>query len=100
MWSVDYKPVKGSTILCTGSEDGSLKLWDTRSNKTMRTFDGGHSEAVYCVRWSADGAMIASGSEDTKVCDMHIHTKVYFLGLNFTLFNYFRYAYGSLGQEP
>ena len=33
----------------------------------MRVFEGGHSGPVYCVSWSADSAMIASGSEDKKV---------------------------------
>lgn len=65
VWSVDFHP--RSSTLCTGSEDGTVKIWDARSARLVRTLTGGHTDAVYCARWSPDGAMIASGSADTKV---------------------------------
>ena len=67
MWSVDFKPVSNSTLLCSGSEDGTVRMWDARSNRLARRFEGGHTAPVYCVRWSPDGAMLATGSEDCKV---------------------------------
>ena len=66
VWSVDFHP-KSST-LCSASEDGTIKLWDPRFNTVVRTFSSGHSDAVYCAKWSPDGAMVASGSADTNVC--------------------------------
>lgn len=65
VWSVDFHP-KSST-LCSGSEDGTIKIWDPRVSTVVRTFSSGHYEPVYCAKWSSDGAMVASGSEDTKV---------------------------------
>ena len=65
VWSVDFNP--RSSVLCSASEDGTIKLWDARSSRIVRTFSGGHKDAVYCAKWSPDGAMIASGSADSKV---------------------------------
>ena len=65
VWSVDFHP--RSSTLCSASEDGTAKIWDARTNRIVKTLSGGHSEAVYCAKWSHDGAMIATGSADTKV---------------------------------
>lgn len=64
---MDFSPRTKSNLICSGSEDGTILMWDTRTNRIARTFDGGHDGAVYCARWSPDGAMIASGSADAKV---------------------------------
>ena len=65
VWSVDFHP--RSATLCSSSEDGTIKIWDARTSKPVLNLSGGHSEAIYCAKWSTDGAMIASGSADTKV---------------------------------
>ena len=67
VWSVDFKPVNNSSLLCSGSEDGTVCMWDARSNRLARRFEGGHTAPVYCVRWSPDGSMLATGSEDCRV---------------------------------
>ena len=67
VWSVDFHP--RSSLLCSASEDGTVKVWDARSNRNVRTLSGGHTDAVYCAKWSPDGALIASGSADTKVSE-------------------------------
>ena len=68
VWSVDFHP-SSSGVLCSGSEDGSVKVWDLREGKMTLNLasSSGHSDAVYCAKWSPDGNMIASGSADTKV---------------------------------
>ena len=64
---MDFSPSTTSNLICSGSEDNTILMWDTRTNRIARTFDGSHDDAVYCIRWSPDRAMIASGSTDTKV---------------------------------
>ena len=65
VWSVDFHP--DSAILCSGGQDGSVIIWDARSNRPVRNLSYGHTDAVYSAKWSPDGALIASGSADTKV---------------------------------
>ena len=47
----------------SGSEDKTLKLWEVKSAKEIRTFNG-HSETVNSVAFSPDGRYALSGSED------------------------------------
>ena len=63
----------------------------------MRVFEGGHSGPVYCVSWSADSAMIASGSEDKKVIIIPLY-KYNVCSKFISLFCTTRSAYGSLAQ--
>lgn len=65
VWSVDFHP--NSSMLCSAGQDGSVIIWDARSNQLVRNLSHGHTDAVYTAKWSPDGAMIASGSADTKV---------------------------------
>lgn len=65
VWSVDFHP--SSPTLCSAGHDGSVMIWDARSNRPVRNLSYGHTDAVYCAKWSPDGALIASGSADTKV---------------------------------
>ena len=65
VWSVDFHP--DSPTLCSGGQEGSVIIWDARSNKPVRNLSYGHTDAVYSAKWSPDGALIASGSADTKV---------------------------------
>ncbi|MEN8179136.1 MAG: NB-ARC domain-containing protein [Pseudomonadota bacterium] len=49
--------------LVSASEDWTLRLWDLRTNRVIRTFEG-HTGAVHTVAFLADGESIISGSED------------------------------------
>lgn len=53
-------------ILATGSEDATVKLWDTQSQKEFATLTG-HTAGVYAVAFSADGKLLASGGDDNTV---------------------------------
>jgi len=50
--------------LVSGSLDGTLKMWDLKNGKVIRTFPG-HSGAVVSVHF--DGSILASGSQDRTI---------------------------------
>ena len=51
------------TRLATVGEDGSARVWDTRTGTELSAFEE-HEAPVATVAWSPDGAWIATGSED------------------------------------
>ena len=52
--------------LLTGSEDGTLKLWDVATTRLVRTFSG-HKGDVTAVALSPDGTRALSGSKDKTI---------------------------------
>jgi WD40 repeat protein len=52
--------------LVTGSEDRTIKLWDTATGEEVFTLRG-HTSGVESVAFSPDGRRIASGSDDRTV---------------------------------
>jgi WD40 repeat protein len=54
------------SLLVSGSNDKTVKLWDMQTGGVIKTFYG-HTYSVYSVSISGDCATIASGSEDETV---------------------------------
>ena len=63
------------TILASGSEDDTIKLWDVATGRNIATLEG-HTDYVTSVAFSHDGKLLASGSEDetVKLWDVATHT--------------------------
>ncbi|RYP79291.1 hypothetical protein DL769_003040 [Monosporascus sp. CRB-8-3] len=62
--SVAFSP-DGSRIV-SGSHDETVKIWDSKSGKEVRTLKG-HGSYVSSVAFSPDGSHIVSGSDDKTV---------------------------------
>jgi WD40 repeat protein/serine/threonine protein kinase len=58
------------TRVATGSQDGTVKLWDAGTGRESRTLSG-HTGGVWSVAYSPDGTRLATGGADNtaKVCD-------------------------------
>ena len=52
--------------LASGSADNTVKLWEARSGKLLRTLEG-HTESVDIVAFSPDGRLLASKSHDHTI---------------------------------
>lgn len=61
VFSVDFNP-RGNMI-ASGSFDESLRLWDVRSGRAIRTIPA-HSEPITSVQFNGDGSVVATGSYD------------------------------------
>jgi WD40 repeat protein len=53
-------------VLASASWDGTIKLWDTRSGRELRTL-AGHGWGVYKAVFNPDGKQLASASRDGTV---------------------------------
>ena len=60
-FSVDFN--SSNSLIASGSFDETIKLWDVREPKCMRTIPG-HSDAVTTVRFSSDSSLLLSSSLD------------------------------------
>ena len=61
---IAYSP--DGRLLASGSEDGTVKLWDTATGLCIATLDG-HCRGVWCIAFSPDGKLVASGNDDGTV---------------------------------
>ncbi|HEV3203498.1 MAG TPA: protein kinase [Gemmataceae bacterium] len=52
--------------LASGSQDGTVKIWDSKTGDEMQTLRG-HSDAVFGIAFSPNGQRLASSSRDNSV---------------------------------
>lgn len=50
--------------LATASKDGTLKVWNTRTQKSIQTLSG-HTDSVECVKWSGQGLLYSCSRDRT-----------------------------------
>ncbi|MCF4969875.1 nSTAND1 domain-containing NTPase, partial [Nostoc sp. CMAA1605] len=62
--SITYSP--NGKQLASASLDGSIKIWDISTGKTLTTIKD-HSNTVYSVTYSPDGKQLASASLDKSI---------------------------------
>ena len=62
------------TLLVSGSDDKTVKLWDVQTGGVVNTFQG-HIYYIYSVSLSVDCTLIASGSGDKTIRLWNIQTR-------------------------
>ncbi|KAJ5117635.1 hypothetical protein N7448_011267 [Penicillium atrosanguineum] len=78
-WSAELQALEGHSatvrsvalapdgrLLASGSDDLTVRLWDTATGALQQTLEG-HSSYIYSVAFSPDGLRLASGSRDRTV---------------------------------
>ena len=71
VWSVAFSP-DGKQI-ASGSEDNSIKLWNSETGQEIRTFSG-HFDSVFSVSFSPDGKQLAVVIDDPKDPSIWVHS--------------------------
>jgi WD40 repeat protein len=56
----------GAKQVLTGNYDATLRIWNLRTGRCVRTFRG-HTGEVWSVQWSGNRRRILSGSDDTTI---------------------------------
>ena len=62
------------TILASGSDDKTIKLWNVESQTEIATLMG-HSSSIYSVAFNNTGTILASGSNDITIKLWNVESK-------------------------
>jgi WD40 repeat protein len=60
---VAFSPDEEGRWIASGSEDSTVKIWDSRSGELVRSFRG-HTGLVSSVAFGPDGSWLVTGSRD------------------------------------
>ncbi|ETO16739.1 WD-40 repeat-containing protein, partial [Reticulomyxa filosa] len=52
VWSIDYSIFDDCQLICSGSNDKTVRVWDVDNNKQIQLFNG-HSNYVRCAKFSS-----------------------------------------------
>ncbi|ETO01498.1 F-box and wd40 domain protein, partial [Reticulomyxa filosa] len=52
VYSIDYSTFDDCQVICSGSDDRTVRVWDVDNNKQIQSFNG-HSSRVFCVKFSS-----------------------------------------------
>ncbi|CAF4969598.1 unnamed protein product, partial [Rotaria sp. Silwood1] len=67
--SIGYSRI-GKDMICTGSDDRTVKIWDRRKRGEVMTFDSEYQVLAYCFNSSSD-AIFSDGIDNTiKIWDL------------------------------
>ena len=61
-----FSPDPGGRWVASAGEDSSVKVWDSRTGRLIRTFRG-HTGLVSSLAFTPDGQRLFSGSRDKTV---------------------------------
>lgn len=64
IFTLDFSP--DGTLLASGSDGGTIKLWNVTSRTLIRTLTE-HTDDVRSVKFSPNGQMLASACDDTSI---------------------------------
>ena len=73
LWSLDVS--KDGTHIATGTDDGTVKLWDIAGEKVAWTLPAAHKAPVWALALSPSGDLLATGGDDGRTVLWDVKTQ-------------------------